>query len=362
MKNLNSSLIATVALLILVATFGLFSCKKNTAKSQIISKDEVKSLANEYLIRKYEILLPTANAQTIDQYYSAIENKATASNEAEYLQAMKKTNDKEQTKIEKVTLNLTVDSLQFGNDDSINALVTEVAHFHTNNISIITGEEIETVLENQYKFKITKRNDGAGFKIEDEILLTTIGDGDNNTVKKNTVKNIAPLNSMAQVSGYYDANKAVSYARKNAYSYGGCTLWFLLNGGDCTDFLSNCLYAGGWPYDNIWYYKYCGPKGASYAWGGADNFRNYALASNRVYSFTPAVLKIGDIISFELTGDGKFDHNTIVSNKDTKGYIYLTYHTSNTLDIKYSDFIALAKKQHGGRTPLANPFSLKSSY
>ena len=126
--------------------------------------------------------------------------------------------------------------------------------------------------------------------------------------------------------------------------------WFNADGGDCTNFVSRCLYEGGWPMKgpahNIdpnyhWYmygimYKYPWPYSNSFTC--ADDFSKFLyiyIYSDRGYPCSLAhhpwneYFEIGDIVQIDYTGDGRMDHTMIVTeiNGDE---MYVTYHTENT--------------------------------
>lgn len=106
---------------------------------------------------------------------------------------------------------------------------------------------------------------------------------------------------------------------------------------DCTNYISQCLFAGGakmWGQPNRsrgWWYN---GKSWSYSWSVAHSFRWYlsgvhqGLKTQEVA--TPQELVPGDIICYDFQGNGKFDHNTIVVNKDAEGMPLVNAHTNNS--------------------------------
>lgn len=117
---------------------------------------------------------------------------------------------------------------------------------------------------------------------------------------------------------------------------------------DCTNFVSQVLYAGGisqirndnlgYDYDDPdnWYYANSFNNPPSHTWGGAHNLYqhldSYSSNVRRVYS--TADLQEGDIVQWDLyPNDGEFHigHSTVVT-KISGGTIYLTYHTTDRED------------------------------
>ncbi|MGI6611670.1 MAG: amidase domain-containing protein [Limnochordia bacterium] len=122
-------------------------------------------------------------------------------------------------------------------------------------------------------------------------------------------------------------------------------------GGDCTNFTSQCLHAGGWTmdyravgYDTEWWYRRLGDDSFdgnnddwwSCTWslpslliryltinyGGAlDLLRRPRLARN---------LRRGDLVFYDWNGDGLFDHSAIVT-RTANGVPRVTYRTLSPL-------------------------------
>lgn len=103
---------------------------------------------------------------------------------------------------------------------------------------------------------------------------------------------------------------------------------------DCTNYISQCLLAGGIPMTSTasrgkgWWYT---GNSWSYSWAVANAFRWY-LSEDRntmgaVHVDQPDLLNPGDIICYDFEGDGKWDHSTIVTAKDAYGMPLVNAHT-----------------------------------
>lgn len=114
---------------------------------------------------------------------------------------------------------------------------------------------------------------------------------------------------------------------------------------DCTNFVSQCLIAGGVPQvksglilphqkTSNWYYNDSKP---SHTWGGASNFYNHW--NNRVgVADSTSQLGLGDVISIDFGGDGSPDHTVIiVSSGTTDSTKTLAAHSADRYDTYYSD-------------------------
>jgi Putative amidase domain len=128
----------------------------------------------------------------------------------------------------------------------------------------------------------------------------------------------------------YNREQAVAYANTYWNSYNPAYRYFSTN--DCTNFISQCLHAGGYPMvggdhrGRGWWYR---NNQWSYSWAVANSFywflRSRAQSVSRVED-----LQIGDVICYDFEGDGKWNHNTIVTYKDENGQAYVNAHTNNS--------------------------------
>lgn len=100
---------------------------------------------------------------------------------------------------------------------------------------------------------------------------------------------------------------------------------------NCSNYVSQCLYAGGAPMkqtgqrDAGWWYKgrVGGQELWSFSWAVAESLQFYLLTSRsglRAQEVASAAeLDLGDVISYDWDGDGRFQHTTVVTAKDSNG-------------------------------------------
>ncbi|MFD2673571.1 amidase domain-containing protein [Marinicrinis sediminis] len=110
---------------------------------------------------------------------------------------------------------------------------------------------------------------------------------------------------------------------------------------DCTNFVSQCLYAGGVPINYTgrrergwWYRSNKGSGSWSFSWTVAQSLHLY-LSAKRSQPLARRVeradqLEIGDCILYDWNGDGRFQHATIVTAKDKQGMPLVNAHTTNS--------------------------------
>lgn len=122
-----------------------------------------------------------------------------------------------------------------------------------------------------------------------------------------------------EVINAYNREKAVEYA--NLWAMGRNPLFFDYSnlGGDCTNFISQCILAGGgimnYTRDFGWYYRDANDKAP--AWTGVQylyNFLTRAAASTGPFGREVDVSRIeaGDIIQLAFQDTGRFSHSLIV--------------------------------------------------
>lgn len=158
------------------------------------------------------------------------------------------------------------------------------------------------------------------------------------------------LGSGAYVWNAYDRNAAYNYA----YNW-----WFRRNpayadfsgglGGDCTNFVSQCLRAGGGLNDgdsNPWYYYTSTNRTAS--WTGVPYLWNYLVANSGSaygpygYSSSFYDLQVADIVQFRWASSGVFQHamliNRIYYSLGWPANLYLTGHSGEYWDQPLTSF------------------------
>ncbi len=138
----------------------------------------------------------------------------------------------------------------------------------------------------------------------------------------------------------YDREKAVAYARKWAFGRNPAYYDFSAIGGDCTNFASQCLYAGSGEMNYTptlgWYYISLNDRAP--AWTGVDELFRFLVTNTgagpkgRVIPLSE-VLE-GDIIQLRFSDEGRFDHSPIVVDRGagTARTILLAAHTNDALD------------------------------
>ena len=163
----------------------------------------------------------------------------------------------------------------------------------------------------------------------------------------------------------YNRTNAVKYARDHANTedYNPAYQNYHFMGGDCTNFVSQCVYAGGMPMitgsgtDAHWFYS---SSGRSPSWTGADYFmrhwtkvrsssyngraysvriytRDYIMNhQSEVYNF----ISPGDIVQYLEAETSTAGHSHIITGKDgTTGAIQFCSHSADKKDDDWYTFV-----------------------
>ena len=125
----------------------------------------------------------------------------------------------------------------------------------------------------------------------------------------------------------------VTYAVKYWDNYNSAYRDFSANGGhgDCTNFISQVLREGAWAFktglwtdDNNWWYN---ALNQTHSWAGAENWSHL----DNIWQMV-----LADILQLDFNKDGIKDHSMVVTKK-TSTEIYMTYHTTDTLNRPLSE-------------------------
>lgn len=139
----------------------------------------------------------------------------------------------------------------------------------------------------------------------------------------------------------YNRLDAVLYAQKwalganpNFYHFGGV-------GGDCTNFISQCLLAGGGEMifdDNGWFYL--SKDNRSPSWTSVESLQKFLLDEREGIFATKCELEFlqeGDIIQLR-QNEKRFNHSLIITRKD-KDNIHVCAHSNDALDKNLNEYI-----------------------
>ena len=140
----------------------------------------------------------------------------------------------------------------------------------------------------------------------------------------------------------YNRNAAVAYARKWALERNPAYYNFEKIGGDCTNFASQCIYAGAQTMNFTpvlgWYYRSSYDRTAS--WSGVEYLYQFLVNNQGIGPYARVVLKRnaepGDIVQLG-TGDSSFYHSPVITAVTPT--ILVAAHTYDALDRPLSSYV-----------------------
>ena len=140
----------------------------------------------------------------------------------------------------------------------------------------------------------------------------------------------------------YNRQAAVAYAQKWALERNPRYYDFQNIGGDCTNFVSQCLFAGAGVMNFTptfgWYYL--SPSNRAPAWTGVVYLYNFLTTNRSVGPYarvvSPEEIEQGDIIQLG-TGNGTFYHSLLVTAVTPE--ILICTHTYDALNVPLSSYL-----------------------
>lgn len=140
----------------------------------------------------------------------------------------------------------------------------------------------------------------------------------------------------------YIRERAVEYARKYALVRNPLFYSFAGIGGNCTNFVSQCVLAGSCVMNFTaifgWYYLSTNRRSAS--WTGVTFFYNFMTSNEGVGPYAEVIdaenAEVGDVIQLQNT-DGDFYHTLIIS-EIKEGEIFVCANSNDALDRPLSSY------------------------
>lgn len=144
----------------------------------------------------------------------------------------------------------------------------------------------------------------------------------------------------------YNRQKVLDYAQKWAYGRNPKYYNFDSVGGDCTSFVSQCIYAGSnimnYSKQNGWFYINGNNKSPS--WSGVEFLYNFLTTNKLVGPYGKEVskneIKVGDIAQLSFNGNS-FGHTLLVTKivgKLSLSQIFISSHTFDSFNKRISEY------------------------
>ncbi len=138
------------------------------------------------------------------------------------------------------------------------------------------------------------------------------------------------------VTNQYNRGLALEYARRWAFERNPLFYDFAGIGGDCTSFVSQCVYAGScemnYNVPNGWFFENINHRSPS--WTGVNPFYDFMINNQGPGPFAvetdPGGLELGDVIQLQ-NEDGRFCHTLLVTGFDRNVYL-VSAHTDDAFN------------------------------
>lgn len=136
----------------------------------------------------------------------------------------------------------------------------------------------------------------------------------------------------------YDRSCAVNYAHRWAYGRNPAYYDFENIGGDCTNFASQCIYAGSgiMNYTPLYGWYYASAYNRTASWTGVNYLYNFIANNNGIGPFARVAeiyeAQPGDIIQLSFAGNGFYNHSPVIvqtGNPPSIHNILVAAHTDN---------------------------------
>jgi len=144
------------------------------------------------------------------------------------------------------------------------------------------------------------------------------------------------------VTTSYDRERAYAYAKRWAFDRNPLFYNFTGIGGDCTSFVSQCIYAGccemNYSRENGWYYRNLNDRSPS--WSGVSFFYDFIVTNRGNGPFGEEVdegeLEIGDVIQLRNEMDRHY-HTLLVTGFEEETYL-VSAHSDDAFDRRLDSY------------------------
>ena len=142
-------------------------------------------------------------------------------------------------------------------------------------------------------------------------------------------------NNINIITSAYDANSAISYADKYWSNYNSNYSNYNSIGGDCANFVSQCLVAGGMQMTNGWYWYSYSNRSAS--WASCPYMYEYFNSAGYQIIENPSDSQIieGNPVLYYSSSKGRWSHAAICTGHDSSGNALVSAHNSNRHNVNW---------------------------
>ncbi|WP_055070082.1 amidase domain-containing protein [Clostridium massiliamazoniense] len=231
---------------------------------------------------------------------------------------------------------------------NLNCILNNTDQFSSSNEEYIFFLEYQNNNWKIYDLAIKEENEDYFYTIKNNTSFRTLANYkwkesfdniDNILNEYLSLRTTHNSNRIESTTRKYDLDKTIDYALKHALNYNNAYKNFDNNGGDCTNFVSQCLHAGGLPLSSAW-------KPYRDSWINVNLLRNYLIYNSLgIESSTIDDDIIGSTIQFYNSELNRYSHSGIVTSKLSNGDYGYCAHSYDKLNYPLSlSFPVIYKK------------------
>lgn len=236
------------------------------------------------------------------------------------------------------------------NGDRITAIVNDRSRFR-----IAQRERATPTAEDFHLLSVDRRvefvRSGAGWRMTGIRLTNQTGSTPTNEAaprrprRPDAAPAPRPTSRTTTATGEADRKAVAAYARRYWEDYNPEYRDYDERGGDCTNFVSQAMRAGGWrdvagPWGDhkAWWHH---PGNESHSWISVEKWYGFTRDSGRTRLGEVHELRVGDILQVDFQNNGRRDHSMVVT-RTRDGEKYLTYHS----DDEYNKPLSVIEEQN----------------
>lgn len=328
---------------VLISTSSVFAAIDSN--SEIVDTNEVKGQIQSLLSKRASVMVSDQNimekdvALTSKQY--EIENQ-TRYKISKYREELKKMNESYSD------IKIDVDIIKYNTlpDGKLSLRVKETTYL------TILQSGVETGYTAEHEFILEKNIDNQWIIVEDRHLepigilplqeANNFLYGNKNSIEINYDNDLhyieKPDTSLIreknlEIKTVYNYSAMAAYLERYWSNYNPAYRNFNNQGGDCTNFVSQALKAGGWADKPGWYqnanYWWYNNYNQTYSWTSVNHWATFAINSGRTSMlYNVWSCRVGDVVQVKPSGSSTKVHTMMVSYY-SNGVPYFTYHSSN---------------------------------
>lgn len=330
--------------LVMIFTSGVFA-NVNT-RNDTVDNSTFKELIQTFLYNRASVMISDQRIKVNDSLISSQElekENQTRTKISLYREKLKKLNET----YSDLKTDVEILQISYLNNLKVSIKVKETTFF------TIAQGGTETGYSAEHEFILEKNQNNEWLILEDRHLEPigllplyeaeeyVYGNVDSNKIDSDSnleYQEILNLSSntnekILSIKSGYNYPAMAAYLERYWSNYNPAYRNFNNQGGDCTNFVSQALKAGGWTDKPGWYqnanYWWYNNANQTYSWTSVNHWATFAINSGRASMlYNVWSCRVGDVVQVKPSGSSSKVHTMMVSYY-SNGIPYFTYHSSN---------------------------------